>query len=278
MLALLKQRVTHPSLALIVTAMASPIAAFENRLDEALAASEAVLADPNASPWAVEYAAFGGMLALALMGRGSEVAPMASRFHDVMNATDGLLRYPASLGEMLGMIHAGQLDLAQRRADESTEFSSAGHFLAWAMANILLGMVDLAKGRLPDAATRNEQALAALTEDSVVDVSVANHVGTGLRRTRQGGGGATCTCRRAGPLRPARRDLRAAPAARRGMARRRGGNSHARNRQGAHGCRGGGRIQAVRESRRMRCTLLPASGTRRWGSDWASWLVSWTAS
>ena len=108
--------------------MASPIAAFENRLEEALAASEAVLADPNASPWGVEYAAFGGMLALALMGRGSEVAPMASRFHDVMNTTDGLLRYPASLGEMLGMLHAGQLDLAQRRADEATEFSRRGSF------------------------------------------------------------------------------------------------------------------------------------------------------
>ncbi|HEY5857724.1 MAG TPA: helix-turn-helix transcriptional regulator, partial [Aldersonia sp.] len=164
-LALLKERVTHPPLALIVTAWSSPIAAFENRLEEALAASEDVLARPDALPWAVEHAAFGGMVALALMGRGSEVAPMASRFHEVMNMTDGLLRYPASLGEMLGMILTGELDLAQRRADESNEFSSAGHFLAWAMANILLGMVDLAKGRLPDAATRNEQALAALVGD-----------------------------------------------------------------------------------------------------------------
>ena len=166
-LALLKQRVTHPSLALIVTAMAfADRGVREQARRGARRVGGGARPTRTRRPWAVEYAAFGGMLALALMGRGSEVAPMASRFHDVMNATDGLLQYPASLGEMLGMIHAGQLDLAQRRADESTEFSSPGHFLAWAMANILLGMVDLAKGRLPEAATRNEQALAALTGDA----------------------------------------------------------------------------------------------------------------
>ena len=77
-LKLLRSKVTHPGLQLLVDGVASASLLFENQLDEAVATAERVLADPDASAAAVEWAVFGGALALALMGRGDEVAVVAA--------------------------------------------------------------------------------------------------------------------------------------------------------------------------------------------------------
>ena len=69
-LELLRDKVTHGGLKLVVDGVASASRLFENQLEEAVALSERVLADPDASAAAVEWAVFGGALALALMGRG----------------------------------------------------------------------------------------------------------------------------------------------------------------------------------------------------------------
>jgi DNA-binding CsgD family transcriptional regulator len=63
---------------------------------------------------------------------------------------------------VLSLTLTGQFDAAERQAGRYLEFSTAGQFLGWAMANIVMGSVDLARGRLPDAALRTEQSLAAL--------------------------------------------------------------------------------------------------------------------
>ena len=53
---------------------------------------------------------FGGALALALMGRGDEVA--AERGHAIENKVDGLLRYLTAFGEVRALVLAGDFDTA----------------------------------------------------------------------------------------------------------------------------------------------------------------------
>ena len=170
-LAQARERITRPALAGVVTGIGSVCAAFENRLDEALADAENVLARDDAPAWAVEWAAFGGMLALALMGRGGAVGPLAARLRAVEDQTDGTMRFPAGFGEILAMTLIGELDAARRRADDFVEYSSAGQYLAWAMANIVVGSVELARGRFVDAAARLEQSLAALISEAATSWS-----------------------------------------------------------------------------------------------------------
>src|SRR6185312_7585501 len=90
---LLCDRVAHPGLKLVVAGVASASRLFENQLCEAVELSKLVLASPDASAAAVEWAVFGGALALALMGRGEEVEAVARRGHQFDDKVDGLLRY-----------------------------------------------------------------------------------------------------------------------------------------------------------------------------------------
>lgn len=151
-----------PGFELIIDGISSACAMFEGRLDEALTLAQGVLDAPRASPWAVEFACLGGGLAYALNGRGAEVAAIAERGHAVEAKTDGLLRFPAGYGSTLGLTLTGQFDVAEKQAGRYLEFSSSDQYMGWAMANIVMGTVDLARGRLPEAAIRFEQSLAAL--------------------------------------------------------------------------------------------------------------------
>jgi hypothetical protein len=86
-LALLRERVTHPSLGLIVAATGSAIAVHENEIAEGIAAAEAVLADPRALKQAVEFAAFAAGLAMPVAGRGGDFEPIAARCRSEQKAT-----------------------------------------------------------------------------------------------------------------------------------------------------------------------------------------------
>ena len=110
-------------LALIVKGLTSAMALFTNRLDEAIALSDEVLADPAATPWAVEWAVFGGSLSRALVGRGDEVAALAAKARDAERVTDGLLRFPAGFGEILAPTLPGHLDDAEKAAQRYLDFS-----------------------------------------------------------------------------------------------------------------------------------------------------------
>ena len=89
---------------LVVDGVASASRLFENQLDEAVALARAVLADPAAHAAAVEWAVFGGALALALMGRGEEVEAVAKRGHEIDDKVDGLLRYLTAFGEVRALV------------------------------------------------------------------------------------------------------------------------------------------------------------------------------
>ncbi|WP_040525086.1 helix-turn-helix transcriptional regulator [Gordonia effusa] len=156
------ERVHNPILRPMVDGVAATLAVHENRLESGLRIAEEVLADPQALPWAVEWAAYAGGLALGLSGRGTRVSEIAARAHAVESQTDGLLRFPVGHAEVSALTLLGDFGQAQRRADEMSEFSSVGQYLAWGLANSLQGTVAVAQGRFVDAVTRLEETLAAL--------------------------------------------------------------------------------------------------------------------
>jgi DNA-binding CsgD family transcriptional regulator len=168
---LLRDKVTHNGLSLLIDGVASASRTFENQLSEAVALSERVLGDPDAHPTAIEWAAFGGALALALMGRADEVAAVADRGHQVENRVDGLLRYLAAFGEVRALALAGDFDTAAKRSADIIRISSAGQYLAWGMANVLVGTVGVARGLFADTVPRMEQTVAALTAESAASWS-----------------------------------------------------------------------------------------------------------
>jgi DNA-binding CsgD family transcriptional regulator len=170
-LELLRERVTHNELRQLLDGVASAARTFENQLSESVELSERVLSDPEASPSAVEWAAFGGALALALMGRADEVAAVASRGHQVENKVDGLLRYLAAFGEVRALALAGEFDIAAQRSADIIRITSAGQYLAWGMANVLVGTVGVARGLFADTVPRMEQTVAALTAESAASWS-----------------------------------------------------------------------------------------------------------
>jgi DNA-binding NarL/FixJ family response regulator len=170
-LKLLRSKLTHPGLRLLVDGVASASLLFENQLDEAVAHAERVLADPAASAAAVEWAVFGGTLALALMGRVDEVAVVAERGRGVENKVGGLLRYLTAFGEVWALALAGEFDSAEVRSADIVRISSAGQYLAWGMANVLSGTIELARGSLLDTVPRMEQTVAALTSESAASWS-----------------------------------------------------------------------------------------------------------
>ncbi|MEU5844380.1 LuxR C-terminal-related transcriptional regulator [Rhodococcus sp. NPDC047139] len=173
----LRELVTRPHLRLVIDAIDCGCAVYEGRPHDAVATAHRILATEPALPWAVEWACFGGGLALAVLGRGNEVPAMAARSAAIADQVDRLLRYPAGLGEVLALILTGNLDEAGRRAESYREdaarapadthasLTSTGKYLPWGLANILLGIVDTARGRFVHAVHRLEQAVAALHVD-----------------------------------------------------------------------------------------------------------------
>ena len=160
-LALLRERVQHPSLKLVVEATGSLMAVHENKIAEGLPAAEHVLVNPRAPKQAIDSAAFSAGLAMSVAGRGGDFEPIAARCRAEQKATDGMIRVMVRYCDVLALTYIGELDLADRRAAEYAEFSSAGQRLGWAIAKIMAGLVAVYRGKFPDVISSIEQALAA---------------------------------------------------------------------------------------------------------------------
>jgi DNA-binding NarL/FixJ family response regulator len=165
-LELLESRVNEPALLLVVEGIASATRTFQNRLEDAAAASQRVLSDPAASPPAIQWAVFGGALAAALMGLPEDAASIVARGRRLEHKMDGLLRCLAAFGEVRGLTLAGDFAAAEARSGDIVQISSPGQYLAWGMANILVGTVEVARGRFASALPRMEETVAALTAES----------------------------------------------------------------------------------------------------------------
>lgn len=165
-LALLHERVQHPSLKLVIEATGSAMAVHENKIEEGIASAEAVLAQSSAPKQAVDFAAFSAGLAMPVAGRGHDFEPYAAMCRAGQKATDGMIRVMVRYCDVLALTYTGQFDLAQKRAEDYAEFSSAGQFLGWAIAKIMAGLVATYRGDFPNAIASIEQALAALAAEA----------------------------------------------------------------------------------------------------------------
>jgi DNA-binding NarL/FixJ family response regulator len=160
-LTMLRDRVQHPVLRLAVDAVGSAMAVHENRIAEGITEAERVLADPHAPKQAIDWAAFAAGLAMPPAGRGADFEPIAARCHAEQKPTEGLIRVMVYCCGVLALATIGELDLADERAADYAEFSSAGQRLAWALAKIMSGLVAVYRGKFPDAISALEQAIAA---------------------------------------------------------------------------------------------------------------------
>jgi len=77
-----------------------------------------------------------------------------------------MIRVMVRYGDVLALTYTGELDLADERAADYANFSSAGQFLAWAIAKITVGLVATHRGDFPAAISSLEQALAALAAEA----------------------------------------------------------------------------------------------------------------
>ena len=170
-LQMLQSRITHPALRLVVDGMASASLLFENQIDAATALSEAVLADPAAPPFAVQWAVFAGALAAALTGRIGKVTDIIARGQQVEDKVDGLLRCLIAYGEIRALALAGEFDTAEERSADIVRITSPGQYLAWGMANVLVGTVEAARGQFRAVMGRMEETVAALTAESAASWS-----------------------------------------------------------------------------------------------------------
>ncbi|WP_019204020.1 LuxR family transcriptional regulator [Tsukamurella sp. 1534] len=161
---LLADRIDGAALTPIVQGIGSACAALANDLPRALDLADGVIGSPAATPWAVEWAVFGGGFARALAGRGDEVAALAARGRDAEQHTDGVLRFPAGYGEILGLTLTGAFDAARAAAARYVQFRSAGQFLAWALSGIHVSAVELAQGNLRAVVEQSEQTLATVRD------------------------------------------------------------------------------------------------------------------
>ncbi|HEY5855978.1 MAG TPA: AAA family ATPase, partial [Aldersonia sp.] len=164
-LAVLKSRITDPALVLVVEGLESLSAFHQNRLDDALAIGQRVLAAPAARPWAIAWAVVAVSLSLGPIGRGNDIDVIAGRLELVKSRVDGLLVHLAEFGEIQALTFTGRFADAEKKAAEFRGFSTSGQYLAWGMASTMIGWVESAQGKFGHAVDTLEASVAALLSD-----------------------------------------------------------------------------------------------------------------
>lgn len=164
-LRLLEERVSHPALRPVVDGLGAVMAVEQNRIDDALAAAQAVLDNPWAPEQAVDFAALASGLGLAVAGRGVSFEAIAARCRSELTPTDGLIRFMIRYCLVVSRVLVGELGAADAEVVQCARFSSSGQFVGWAISKIMAGCVAMHRGRFPDAVGSLEQALAALNAE-----------------------------------------------------------------------------------------------------------------
>ena len=165
LLEMLQRRITHPGLRLVVDGLASALLVLDCRLDDAAELADQVLSYPAAPPVAVGWAVFGGTMAAALKGRTADVARLVARGHEINDNIDGMLRFLLAFGEVRALALTGQFDAAAARSGDIVRITTPSQYRARAMANVLAGTVEVARGQLRAAAARMSETLAAVGDD-----------------------------------------------------------------------------------------------------------------
>jgi hypothetical protein len=157
-----RSRVTVPALRSYALAVEASIAYFAADLDTADAASAAVIADPDAMPVAVLWAAVPAAAVANLRGRPEGVAAAASRGLDAArHCASGPQQYAISLSEALSALNHGDIATAQAIVDrQQAQAHGAPH--AEAIVAAMAGRVELAAGHPRAACDWLQRALSAM--------------------------------------------------------------------------------------------------------------------
>lgn len=167
-LKLMRGRITHHAGRLFLDGLAAMMAIGEGDLDQAHMLSEAILADPPGCPQTIDRAVISGTIALTLMGRFDQAAAVAAHGRQIDHA-DELHGHFRVLGEIWGLVFAGSFDEAEQRSSHAAQKSAPGQSLGWAMVNVLIGTVEVARGRFRAAVSRLEQAVAVFVATSTAE-------------------------------------------------------------------------------------------------------------
>ena len=161
-LAKVRAHITLPLLRSYPTAVEATIAYFAGDLETSTAASAAVIADTDAMPMAVLWAAVPAAAAANLQGRPADVAAAAARAGEAArHCPSGPQQYAISLSEVLSALNQGKIDAAQKIVERQRALThGAPH--AEAIVAAMAGRVELAAGRPTLACEWLQRALAAM--------------------------------------------------------------------------------------------------------------------
>lgn len=167
-LAMVRHRLTHPTLRLVLDGLRSALLVLDAHLDQGAALAEEVLTADGAPAVAVGWAVFAAATAAALTGRTADAMRLAERGRAVYGDVDALLRFLLTLGEVRVLTLIGEFDVAQARSGDLVRITSPNQFRARAMAQALAATVEVARGDLRAATRRLQENLAALSGEGAV--------------------------------------------------------------------------------------------------------------
>ncbi|WP_431235910.1 LuxR C-terminal-related transcriptional regulator [Mycolicibacterium psychrotolerans] len=157
-----RSRVTLTALRSYALAVEASIAYFAGELDTAAAASSAVIADADAMPMAVLWAAVPAAAVANFRGRSKDVAAAAGRGAEAArHCTSGPQRYAISLTETLSALNQGDIPTAQGIVDRQRQ-QAHGAPHAEAIVAAMAGRVELAAGDPQAASDWLQRALSAM--------------------------------------------------------------------------------------------------------------------
>ena len=157
-----RSRVTLPVLRSYPVAVEASIAYFAGDLDAAEVASSAVIADPDAMPMAVLWAAVPAAAVANFRGRTTDVAVAAARGAEAaQHCASGPQQYAIALTEALSALNQGDIAAARAIVDRQHERAhGAPH--AEAIVAAIGGRVELAAGHPQAACDWLQRALSAM--------------------------------------------------------------------------------------------------------------------
>ncbi|TGD87155.1 LuxR family transcriptional regulator [Mycolicibacterium sp. CH28] len=161
-LATVRGRVAIPALRSFATAVEASISYFAGDLDAADSASSAVIADPEAMPMAVLWAAVPAAALANLRGRAADVATVARRGAEAArHCASGPQQYAISLSEVLSALNQGDIATAQQIVERQRAMAHGAPHLE-AIVAAMTGRVELAAGRPQAACDWLQRALSAM--------------------------------------------------------------------------------------------------------------------
>ncbi|BBX01141.1 AAA family ATPase [Mycolicibacterium moriokaense] len=154
-----RNKVSSPAAQVTLDALSATFAMNAGGPVRALQIANEVLASPSADDTAIGWAGAAAALSSARMGRFSDVDAFAERA--IAAGHPGLLRFTSGFGQTTALMMTGELDRAQKLAQQLTDFAQLQQ-PGRAIGEVLVADVLIAKGELDTAVRLLRRAATAL--------------------------------------------------------------------------------------------------------------------